>query len=727
MSPLPPNDMPIAHLDQGRKHGLLEHLISTAALARDFAEPFGAGDWGALAGLWHDLGKYQPAFQQYIASFADPDAHIERHTQKGARQRVDHSTPGALYATQQFNCNRLTYLIAYLIAGHHAGLPDLRDSDAALRPRLDRALKNGVLDKIDLAGLPEALRIEQLPAIRLPGKNREEKERGLHLWVRMLFSCLVDADFLDTEAFMNPDKATRRGGFVSLAKMLEQFDNHMATLAERSPDTLVNRMRAHVLACCRQAAHEAPGRFSLTVPTGGGKTLASLGFALQHAVTHNKRRIIYVIPYTSIIEQTADVFRQVFDGLGEVIVEHHSNAETNEDQETHRTRLACENWDAPLIVTTNVQFFESLFAARTSRCRKLHNIVDSVVILDEAQLLPPEFRQPIFDVLRLLTDHYGVTLLLCTATQPAVGSVTRFNAEVRGLDDLREVIPDPEALHHELRRVRISLPDDLNQPTDWQTLATELVRHPSVLCIVNRRADCRELYQQMPAGTIHLSALMCGAHRAQVIARVKAQLSRGEPTRVISTQLVEAGVDLDFPVVYRALAGLDSIVPPTRNPGLILVAENATRDLLHQFEGDLLAPARFREFFTLFYGDVSGDKADLSTLVYPDHDLAISFRTVAEKFRLIDDAYQGTVFVQYGEEWCELIKTLRNKGPERWLMRKLQRYAVNINRSDLARLLRDGFVEEILPGIFVQHEQEFYDDHLGVLLQPIRRADSLVC
>jgi CRISPR-associated endonuclease/helicase Cas3 len=313
----------------------------------------------------------------------------------------------------------------------------------------------------------------------------------------------------------------------------------------QAPPTPVNVIRKEVLTACREAARDAAGLYSLTVPTGGGKTLSGLAFALEHAVRHGKSRIVYVIAYTSIIEQTAQVLSEIFGP--ENVVEHHSNLAP--ERETERSRLASENWDAPILVTTNVQFFESLYAARSSRCRKLHNLVNSVVILDEAQLLPPELLTPCVDVLNHLTRHYGVTVLLSTATQPALP----------GLDPAREIVPDKIRLYETLKRTEIRFPDSLQEPTDWETVAEELRRHEQALCVVNTRRDCYDLFRLMPEGTIHLSALMCGEHRSQVIAEIKRHLKEGAPCRVISTQLVEGGVDLDFPVVYRALAGLDSI------------------------------------------------------------------------------------------------------------------------------------------------------------------------
>ncbi|WP_419607186.1 CRISPR-associated helicase Cas3', partial [Thiolapillus sp.] len=384
---------------------------------------------------------------------------------------------------------------------------------------------------------------------------------------------------------------------------------------------------ADILRQCRGSAAKDPGFFSLTVPTGGGKTLSGMAFAMDHALIHGKRRIIHVIPYTSIIEQTANIFRKIFD---EAVIEHHSSLDP--DQETARSRLAVENWDAPVIVTTSVQFFESLFAARTSRCRKLHNLVDSVVVLDEVQLLPPAFLQPILDTLNLLVEHYGVTVVLSTATQPALE--TRRDSfgrnQLRGLDHVHEIIADPDVLYSALERVRVHLPDDLNAGTDWQTIANEVTGHDSVLVIVNTRRQARELHALLPPGTIHLSALMCGEHRSDVIAGIKQKLNNGEPMRVVSTQLVEAGVDLDFPVVYRALAGLDSIaqaagrcnregrlasgevvvfVPPEpAPPGMMRRAAAKTVSVLAGNGDDPLARSNFSTFFRLFYDDTDLDE-----------------------------------------------------------------------------------------------------------------------
>ncbi len=551
----------------------------------------------------------------------------------------------------------------------------------------------------------------------------------------MLFSCLVDADFLDTEEFFSPEKSTLRGRYPSLPQLLSCFAAYMADKKSMVQDSIVNRCRAEILMRCEEVAREKPGIFSLTVPTGGGKTLSSMAFSLQHAIIHDKRRIIYVIPFTSIIEQSADQFRQIF---GDSVVEHHSNLDVTQiEHETSRSRLASENWDAPIIVTTNVQFFESIYSSRTSRCRKLHNIAGSVVVLDEAQLIPPEFLSPILLALNELVKFYGVTIILCTATQPALASQESPNFSFIGLDGIREIMENPENLFDKLKRVSLRLSPDIHESKTWDKVAEALLEHPSVLCIVNRRDDCRHLWNLMPKDTFHLSALMCGAHRSKKIEEIKAHLRGGYPTRVISTQLVEAGVDLDFPVVYRAMAGLDSIAqaagrcnregllqtgelhiftPPTLPPvGLLRQAAGIGARLL-KTEGDPLAPKCFTAYFKELYWLQGADRLDqkgiLMDLTDSTQQCRFSFRTAAKKFRMIDDALQAPVIVSYGEG-ASCIEQLKRMGPERWLLRKLQRYVVNLPKYLHQRLCIEGAIFEIHPGIYVQGHGALYDEDIG--------------
>lgn len=742
MESLPEPGQPLAHVSGAhegvwRIHGLGEHLRAVSGLAADFARPFGSPAIAGLAGLWHDLGKYRPGFQRYIRQAKGEDAHIEG---KVSGPDKTHSTAGALLACDRHG--RAGRVLAYLIAGHHAGLYDWNSENTSLEYRLSSDDARKELAEA-IAASPASDILNPAP-IDLDLRHVPGGSTGFALWLRLLFSCLVDADFLDTEVFMDPDKAGRRGDWPDLQSLHDPLDRHLGKLALKSPTTPVNRMRAEVLAQCRAKAAETPGLFSLTVPTGGGKTLSSMAFALEHARRHGKRRVIYVIPYTSIIEQTADVFRAIF---GDAVIEHHSNAESAPEQETGKSRLACENWDAPIVVTTNVQFFESLFAAKTSRCRKLHNIVDSVVVLDEAQLLPPEFLQPILDVLNLLTKHYGVTVVLCTATQPALSTRRYFDARqsLRGLDNVREIIDDPDALYHALERVQVRLPGDWNTPTSWDALARELHEHDSALAIVNRRQDARELWAKMPEGTLHLSALMCGAHRSRVITDIRTRLKANIPTRVVSTQLIEAGVDVDFPVVYRALAGLDSIAqaagrcnregklergnvvvfvaPRPAPPGLLRKGEDACRSTLHGIEGNPLKRDLFARYFERLYRACTLDEHGIADLLKVDGGtLACNFRSAADQFKLIQDEDSAPVVVLYrgadgsDDSIDQLLLNFRKDGSrQRWLMRKLQRYTVNLHRRDIAKLLDQRDIEEVIPGLFAQTNACAYHSVLGFI------------
>lgn len=706
-------------------HDLDEHLRGVARLAEGFARDFGSEDWARVAGVWHDLGKYSKDFQRRIRAVSGYDAHLE-----GQADRVDHSTAGAQHAVAQ--CGVHGRILAYLIAGHHAGLPDWNAGETgggALNVRLgDKSHLARALDQ----PISSAILSQPKPSSPLVGKAE-----GFALWARMLFSCLVDADFLDTEEFMDEGKAARRAGHSTIPELLQQFNVYMHEKFAGAPRTNVNRIRADVLHQCREKANDAPGMYSLTVPTGGGKTLSSLAFALEHAAHYEKRRVIYVIPYTSIIEQTANIFRAIFP---DAVVEHHSNLDP--DKETVKSRLATENWDAPLIVTTNVQFFESLFAAKTSRCRKLHNIVNSVVVLDEAHLLPTEFLQPILDVMNCLAAHYGVTFVLCTATQPALSTLTSFQRSIRGLDLVREIIDDPDALYCDLERVNIALPENLHEQQSWDDIAQRVQQHDSVLAIVSSRADARELHRRMPKGTVHLSALMCGEHRSAMIAEIKRQLLSGESVRVVSTQLVEAGVDVDFPVVYRALAGLDSIAQaagrcnregkqergqvvvfvPSKPapPGHLRRAADTTVSLLTGHDGNPLTRDMFRRYFEQLYMRApSPDAKGIVELLKPDgqgeDSLKVQFRTAAQRFQLIDESGYRSVIVRYGDS-PTLIGRLQKEGPERWLMRKLQRYTVSLPEYQFKKLLSRGDVREVYLDMFAQTSDALYHPELGVLV-----------
>lgn len=698
-----------AHTKPGRPETewqpLCDHLLAVAEKARAFASTFGAGEWAWNSGWLHDLGKATTAFQRYLETaneLDDPDYEADGSTK-------NHASAGAAFAFDQLGLPGK--ILSYTLAGHHAGLPDYHANEtghAALVIRLEEGRRN-------LATI-NAYAAEVIANLQRLGRPPPYvKPDNVHFWVRMLFSCLVDADRLDTEAFCAREKNALRADFPALGALAPVFFQALDKLEKDAAPTEVNRIRTEIRCACEAAAVKPPGLFSLAVPTGGGKTLSAMAFALRHALRHDKRRIIYVIPYTSIIEQTAKVLGDI---LGpENIVEHHSNIEPSDDKRNNlRAELAAENWDAPVVVTTNVQFFESLYTAKPGRARKLHNIVNSVVILDEAQLIPPELLTPCVEAIHNLVTCFGVTLVLATATQPALP----------GLEP-DEIIPPGLRLYERLKRTRIDLPADLSERSSWSELAERLGTHEQVLCIVNTRRDCHDLFKLMPPGTIHLSALMCGAHRSQVIGDIKARLKRGEPCRVISTQLVEAGVDVDFPVVYRALAGLDSIaqaagrcdregkltaagghgqvcvfVPPKAAPlGLLRKGEDTMREMRHVEGFNPQEPSFFAQYFSLFYGKLNQTGAHFRDWLVRDVPAvppAIAFRTAGHEFKLIDDAKQQTVFVRWGGN-DKALAELRTIGPTRENLRALQRNTVSLSKSALLACKRD--VEEIWPGFWL--------------------------
>ncbi len=753
-------------------HALPHHLLEVARLAEELASGFHAAEWGRLAGRWHDLGKYRALFQQKIkrASGYDADAHIE------GGGRISHSGAGAVHAIRTFGQRHgpagktAARVLAYLIASHHAGLYDWHNPEREdLKFRLGNGDTQAEYEQALAACPPAAILADDgfnpLPSLQAVLGAERALPGAFALWVRMLFSALVDADFLDTERFMDPGRFAQRCAFPAIGELRTAYREHMEWLAHSAAPTMVNRLRAEVLAqCLAKAVDAAPGAFSLTVPTGGGKTLASLGFALEHAHRHTKRRIVYAIPYTSIIEQTADVFRAVFGRLSrDPVVEHHS--QTAVDGQTLSSRLACENWDAPLIVTTNVQLFESLFGARTSVCRKLHRLTDSVIVLDEAQQLPPEYLQPIFDVLRLLIAHYGVTVVFCTATQPVLSSRALFDAshDLRGFGagEVREIVTDPDALFAALQRVRVRLPASLDQRSDWSRVATDVAAEPCVLAIVNRKDDARELWSRLPDDPIYLTTNLCGAHRAALIDEIRGRLAArrdgadARPLRVVSTSLIEAGVDVDFPVVWRAIAGLDSIAQAAgrcnregRLPGLgelvVFVSPDgepqgtlsrgaaASRSVLAGLDDPdgvrLLAEREWMtEYFRRYYRDCphGHDQYEIVDLLHRgvrgatlDDSLQVAFRTAAERFRLIRDEDAVMVYVRYSpngeyEELDARLGQLAGGADDRWLLRALQRYAVSVRKRQADAMAQDGELTPVSAGAYLLRNPARYHPALG--------------
>lgn len=712
---------------------LANHLAGTALFSKEFASKFGNEEWGSLLGLWHDLGKYSDEFQEYIKK----NSGFEEGERLG---KTDHTSAASILAKEIYP--NFWPPIAYCIAGHHAGLHNWLPEPGVSGDLSDRLKKQEFLDKIRTK-IPKEL-LEKINLNPPIGKPINPKQ--MHLWIRMLFSSLVDADYLDTERFMNPGSFERRGKYDSLDELKGRFDIHMDGMLKNAPLTTVNSIRNRILKDCIASGELSPGFFSITVPTGGGKTLSSVAWALVHALKHNKTRIIFAIPYTSIITQTAQIYRSIFGD--DNVIEHHSNIDENTN--TQERKLAAENWDAPIVVTTNVQLFESLFSNKTSRCRKLHNLVNSIIILDEAQMLPPEFLNPILFTLKGLVDNYSISVLFSTATQPAltgkIGGKGQFAFEGIAANSVRELVHNVDELAFALKRVEIQIPENINDAVNWSTIADELQQHEQVLCIVNTRNQCRELYELMPEGTLHLSRLMCTAHIMDVINEIKQRLQENKPVRVISTQLIEAGVDIDFPVVYRAIAGLDSIaqcagrcnregklnkenrlglmkvfVPLKGTPaGLMRKGADTFKEMLFNRSDNknaLLEPQAFQEYFRLFYSKIDNfDKADISDSLWKDaQSMKFQFATAAHDFRLIDDQNAQTILVEY-KDGSSLINQLKRFGPEPWLMRKLQRYAVSVNERDFAEIRKAGLIIE-LHGCWIQDYQKLYNQHSGLQLK----------
>ena len=751
----------LAHIseDLKRVQSLEDHLQQTAALASTFASAFGDGPSLYVAGLVHDIGKYPQGWQNYLKRSSGYDLNIS----PSICERGTHSTAGAAWLLTNMQQPDALYL-AYVILGHHAGLPDFyQGSGDSLTARLfeDEYLKANLLDGIDCTAL-------RLPEFVSPSKIiKQMSNEYIHLGVRLIFSCLVDADYIDTERFMDNKITLARGKRASITELKDKFDKFMAHKNTTVQQTPVNKIRKEIYEQCVEASMGAPGFYSLTVPTGGGKTLSAMAFALNHAVEHKKSRVIMAIPYTSIIEQTAKVYKygtddddkiQEMKGKGESlfgeenVLEHHSNVDP--EKELYMNFLASQNWDVPVVVTTNVQLFESLLAAKPSRCRKLHNLVNSIIILDEAQKIPAEYLRPILSVLKGLVEHFGVTVLFCTATQPALcGEIGSFATAIEGVENCTEIIQDTIGLYNDLKRVEyVIYQNDINKKASWQEIAEELQKSRQVLCIVNKRKDCRELMKYMPGDTIQLSGLMCGQEISMLISQVKRLLAEGKQVRVVSTQLVEAGVDIDFPEVWRAIAQLDSIAQAAgraNREGMLKAADGSTRpgklvifnpdsepfgeikigaQLTTTLAGkkdyfNRISSRSFASYFKQFYAaHGSLDKCNYDMLLVDEAESGrMQFRSFAEEFKLIDTAGQKTVFVQF-DDGIKLISKLRQGHPDRKLMSALQRYTVNIPERLFFDINKQGGIE-VVSNYYVLHPA-FYQPGKGVLMDDLFHYDE---
>ena len=697
---------------------LQSHSVNVGEMASEFAQVFGAQEIACQTGQLHDLGKYSEAFN---------------HRLHGGPS-VDHATAGAKIAVERWG-NVLGKLMAFCIAGHHAGLANGSgegDNRRTLKQRL--ALQFGedipALDNLwqQEIKLPQNLSAPPLKA------DAHHPFFSYAFFTRMLYSCLVDADYLDTEAFyLNlENNAVERGGYPdlnALQRNFNQFINYFRRRIAQAPEqteaekrnAALNRLRSEILDHAVEQAAQPQGLFTLTVPTGGGKTFTSMAFALEHAKRHGMRRVIYVIPFTSIIEQNAAEFRKAFGELGEqAVLEHHSTFDDGKLQNEatkDKLRLASENWDAPIVVTTAVQFFESLFADRSSRCRKLHNIAGSVIILDEAQMLPLNLLLPIMQAIKELAQNYRCSIVMCTATQPAVQAENGF---YRGFENVREIAPKPTALFDKLRRTTVQ---HIGKQTDADLLA-KLGEHPQMLVIVNNRRHARSLYDQAKhlEGTFHLTTLMCAKHRSQKLDEIRGRLKSGEPCRVIATSLIEAGVDVDFPLVMRAEAGLDSVAQaagrcnregkrPSENsfvwiftpeeqwkaPPELAAQAAVMRLTADSFSDDLLSTQAVAAYFAELY-QLKGSELDNKKILKMHNDtgqsLDFPFQTIADKFRMIESHMQPLI-IPFDGEAENLISSLHHADHIGGLLRKLQLYTVQIPKNALAALYKAGRIEPI--------------------------------
>lgn len=703
----------LAHIseDGTREQSIKSHLEETALLAKGFADEFGYGDWGYFCGMLHDIGKYSDKFQRRI---------------KGSGETVDHATAGAqLCLTLGKEKGSFYVAPAYCIAGHHAGLPDT----GACADTGDRGTFTGRMKKKieDYGAYQEEISVPLLPPPAFLARGKKDPTFTMSFLIRMLYSCLVDADYLDTETFMKDGGAGRMTGEGILA-LLEKLNCHIANWLVNEETDTINRRRTEILKSCIEKGRAQKGLFRLTVPTGGGKTVASLAFALNHGAAHGMKRVIYVIPYTSIIEQNAKVFRDI---LGdENVLEHHSGIDFESSDELKSKQLAAENWDLPVVVTTNVQFFESLFSNKTSKCRKLHNIANSVIIFDEAQMLPNDYLLPCIAAMEELLRYYGSSIVLCTATQP---SLQKFFPE-----DIQytELCPRMEEQFRFFKRASFK---NLGRITE-EELLDRLRSEEQALCILNTKNDVQRLYGKIKEeGIYHLSTFMYPKHRQQRLEAIRERLKSGKKCIVIATSLVEAGVDLDFRTVYRELAGVDSMIQaagrcnregkreakasfayyfqweePRRIPGQEQQIDIA-KQIIRRHE-DIASLEAIQEYFTRLY-HFKGAALDRKGIMEEFQRGRFAFATVGKEFKLIEQNAK-TILIPVEERAKEIAEELKLKGASKKLIREAGKYCVNVYDNLFRKMYGAGmFVgvsEELKEEFFVLKDCSNYSDETGL-------------
>lgn len=702
-----------------------DHQKGVADFASKFAGEFGMAEWGHVLGLLHDKGKEQKTFQQHIQKESGyaPDTRVEGD--------YSHAYVGALIAKKLFNSPPYYQVIDNILMGHHRGLYDHRDKEEILKKEIPNDVSVELIDeKLNMTSLGSP--------------------KDVHHFIRMLYSCLVDADYLDTERFMMPEQSLLRRGKSTIEELLLKLEAYLDELKRKAVDTEVNKIRNEVQQYCIDTSENNVDFYSLTVPTGGGKTLSSVLWALRHAKKNELKRIIIAIPYTSIITQTAAVLRNIFGD--ENVLEHHSNVNLMDEDEgnenAQKLKLATENWDYPIIVTTNVQLFESLFSNKPSVCRKLHNIVNSVLILDEVQTLPMEFLRPIVDTLDTLKRVFNVSILFTTASQPVLsGRIEGTNPLVSfdALPQIKEIVPQKANLHERLRRVILDID---NIPQSYDDIAKKVAQHPRVLCIVNTRKDAKEIYSRLPKEGIclHLSRMMCPAHVRETIESIKDALKNdsNKVIRVVATQLIETGVDIDFPVVYRQEAGLDSILQAAGRcnregrlglcttyvfalqnglpRGFITQTNNARKNMVGDY--DWFSPKAMTEYFRQLHARTgSFDKAQIRFLLYTQE---LQFEEAANNFQLIDDSTTSIVVNWEKGHVSSLVEHLQSEEFSYSLMKEIAQYSVNVRNNDLKILLEAGVIEEIKEGVLFIRDTDFYDERIGLITRNHWLEESLI-
>ena len=704
-----------------------EHLSGVAWMASSFAGKFGMSYWGYILGILHDKGKERNSFQQYIRI-------TNGLSFEGIKTSEDHNHAfvGGLIANNIMG-RSVDNLLSNQIISHHTGLHNWMDIEAILKDRK-------IPLEIDIADvdIDKSLLIKELRNSPI-GRSYSEIKNLNHL-SRVLFSCLTDADRLDTERFMDRNSWEKRKCASTLSDLLPKLENFIEELQSGAVESVVNNVRKIVLEQCKLMSASEKGFYSLTVPTGGGKTLSSLLWAMRHSVCNNMARIIIAIPYTSIIVQTAGLLKKIFGE--ENVLEHHSNFnldEIKDEVKRDKAKLAAENWDYPIIVTTNVQLFESMFSNKPSECRKLHNIVNSVIILDEVQTLPTDFLQPIVDAMKAYQNMFGISILFTTASQPVLSGLitgSNPNGEFEGIKKITEIIPEKFALHDKLHRVKLDID---NEGCTYDEMASRIAEYDKVLCIVNTRKDAKEIYERLPNDGIklHLSRMMCPRHISQTITRIKSLLKdESVPIiRVVATQLIEAGVDIDFPVVFRQEAGLDSVLQAAgrcnregriqmgqtivfslckenRNPyGSMAAANNARKNL--PTNSDWFSPATMKDYFLQLYSRKNTfDIKDIKYYLYNPNELC--FEKASSEFKLIEA--EGVNIIVNWEDSMELVQQLKEHGCTYSLMKQLAQYTVGVHKSDFNSLVKYGVLEEALEGIYVLYDRAQYNPITGLSL-----------